>query len=164
MESARSSWRCVMPKSESGRSGVGKLSSNTKGSSPRIQYMNIVPSWKGKSFSSHVSNFLRNAISSLLERAMLMQSCCWSIIISLPSLLDQASWESVVWAWRKWQFDIFFYMQNASSWEQWNYLKLINGETFLLSIKGHEMSFLLRGQSGNKWQYNSWISDTTHVI
>lgn len=53
--------------------------------------MNIVPSWNGKSSSSHVSNFLRNAISSLLVRAIVMQSCCRSIIISRPSSLDRAS-------------------------------------------------------------------------
>lgn len=38
MESARSNCKCVIPKSDSGRSGVAKLSSsNSKGSSPRIQ-------------------------------------------------------------------------------------------------------------------------------
>lgn len=51
----------------------------------------MVPSCSGKSFSSHVSKFLRKAISSLDEREIEMQSCFWSINISWPSSLERVS-------------------------------------------------------------------------
>lgn len=93
--SSRSNCNFKFPRFDSSTTGLGRSfetgSSATSASTPLIQYMLIVPSWNGKSFSSQVSNFLWNESWLGTVPGIIRQSCCSSMIIFFPSSLVRAS-------------------------------------------------------------------------